>query len=153
MKVKAEKNIQKAEKDHKRETVCGSSLQKTLSRKWKNKPQTRRKHLAKDICQRIVIQNKETLYKKTKNLIYKNLQPENPTSKTMKYLIILILIIMQQIIKCIDLNYLVKNFNYTPAEIDIRKQFLTGLVFSIRSSYQTISNQQTHIYSKKKAAL
>jgi len=37
----------------------------------KNKPQTRRKHLAKDICQRIFIQNKETLYKKTKNLILK----------------------------------------------------------------------------------
>lgn len=58
---------------------------------------------------------------KTKNLIHKNLELENPTSKTMKYLIILILIIMHQIFKCIDLNYLVKNFNYTPAEIDIRK--------------------------------
>lgn len=70
----------------------------------------------------------------------------------MKYLIILILIIMQQIFKCIDLNYLVKKFNYTPAEIDIRKQFLTGLVFFIKSLHQTISNQQTHIYSKKNAA-
>ena len=55
------------------------------------------------------------------------------------------LIIMQQIFKCIDLNYLVKNFNYTPAETDIRKLFLTGLVFSNRILYQTISNQQTHI--------
>lgn len=69
----------------------------------------------------------------------------------MKYLIILILIIMQQIFKCIDLNYLVKNFNYTHAETDIRKLFLTGLVFSIRILYQTISNQQTHIYSKENA--